>query len=102
LDCRPSVSIVASLAGDGFIQIGDRELTQGPVVAKEQLQKVLYVPTPGTKSLCGEAPLRPQVIGEFLLQGLIDRRRFWSRAQTFQAQPVDRTGEEIFTALLAI
>jgi hypothetical protein len=103
LDCLPSVSIVASLAGDCFIQIGDRELTQGPAVAKELLRKVLHVPAPGPKGLCGESLLHSQVIGEFFFQGLIDRKRLRSRAETFQeTQPVDRTGKEIFTALLAI
>jgi hypothetical protein len=40
-DCPPSISIIAPLASDCFIQIDDRELTQGLMVAKEPLQKIL-------------------------------------------------------------
>jgi hypothetical protein len=78
-------------------------MTQGPVVAKEPLQKVLHMPAPDPKSLCGEALLYSEIVGEFFLFGMIDRRRRRSRAQTLQeTQPTDRAGKYTFTSLLAI
>jgi hypothetical protein len=78
-------------------------MTQGPVVAKEPPQKILHMPAPDPKSLCGKALLHLQVVGEFFLFGMIDRRRRRNRAQTLQEiQPTDRAGKNTFTALLAI
>jgi hypothetical protein len=79
-------------------------LTQGIVLANEPLQKVLQVAAPGPKSLCGEALLHSQEIGEFFLHGLINRRHRLRQAQTFQkAKPVDRVVEDLLlAAILAI
>jgi hypothetical protein len=77
LNRQSGVAVISAFSRDRLVNVGDRDVGQGAILAHEPLQEILNVPAPGLDRFLGQTSLEPHVAGKILDQA-VEGARVWN------------------------